>query len=106
MRAATKSVYLVIEIKCDESSARLIAGSAKPDLGQIMSNEQFRVISLETQRPNFDLPNRLDYFARPAAPDASLAAMRGINRSANWKRNTSSRFWRAMAATARRRRRY
>jgi DNA-binding NtrC family response regulator len=68
MRAATKSVYLVIEIKCDESSARLIAGSAQPDLGQIMSNEQFRVISLETKRPNFDTPNRLDYFARPAAP--------------------------------------
>lgn len=69
MRAATKSVYLVIEIKCDESSARLMAGADKPDLGQIMSNEQFRVISLETQRPNFAAPNRLDYFARPAAPD-------------------------------------
>jgi DNA-binding NtrC family response regulator len=70
MRSATKSVYLVIEIKCDESSARLIAGSAQPDLGQIMSNEQFRVISLETKRPNFNAPNRLDYFARPAAPDS------------------------------------
>jgi len=69
MRSATKSVYLVIEIKCDESSARLIAGSAQPDLGQIMSNEQFRVISLETQRPNFDSPNRLDYFW-PATPDS------------------------------------
>ncbi len=77
MRSATKSVYLVIEIKCDESSARLIAGSAKPDLGQIMSNEQFRVISLETKRPNFNAPNRLDYLARPAAPDGESSRAEG-----------------------------
>ena len=77
MRSATKSVYLVIEIKCDESSARLIAGSDKPDLRQIISNEQFRVISLETQRPNFDSPNRLDYFARPTAPDCQPSRAEG-----------------------------
>ena len=77
MRSATQSVYLVIEIKCDETSARLITGSDQPDLRQIMSSEQFRVISLETQQPNFASPNRLDYFARPTAPEGQPAREEG-----------------------------
>ena len=66
MRAATKSVYLVIEIRCDESSARLIAGNDQPDLRQIMSNENFRIVSLETTRPGFEPSNKPDYLPRPA----------------------------------------
>lgn len=77
MRSATKSVYLVIEIRCDETSARQIAGSDKPDLRQIMSNQQFRVISLETQRPTVDSPNRQDHFARPATPDCQPSREEG-----------------------------
>ena len=66
MRSATKSVYLVIEIKCDESRARLIAGSDQPDLRQIMSNENFRIVSLATQRPGSEPSNTPDYLPRPA----------------------------------------